>query len=335
MQKETAKVNPEQCARVAAITGKLKLRNDFYQREYLQMFTDRETLLGMHFFAVAICHQTHQLYHPVLKLFGWDYLEHVFTKLAKENSEILRPGFLAGLEHEVLISRLKHEFSYDGNPENCSLDRLDERAFLMTESSKRIVDEFDGSLNKLLKKSDGLLLNKGQGLYELFPRFSAFSDPLQKKSTFFVKLLMEAGLIEIGDTENFIPIMDYHMQRVLLRLGCVEIVDVDYRQKIVKQSVLPTDEPIRSLCVEAFRLIADDSGHQITKMNDFFWSLARSCCHKTTLCCNHVCEKSPCTFTQIVEVTNHDRCAFQDVCPGAIREEYRELWQPVVETHFY
>lgn len=335
MIQNVAQVNPERCAGVAKIIRNMALREDFYQREYLQHFTNTETLLRMHFFAVAICHQTHHLHHPGLHLFGWDYLENVFVKLANENSHLINPSLLAGMESEELARRLKPEFSYDGNPENCTLDRLYQRASLMIESSEKILDEYGGKLSNLLEKCDGYLLKNGNGLYELLPRFEAFSDPLQKKSTFLIKLLMEAGLIQIKDPGNFIPIMDYHMQRVLLRLGCVEISDENYRKEIIGRTVLKTDEPIRSLCVEAFRLISNKSGHPVTKMNDFFWSLGRSCCHQTILCTDHRCEKSPCTFTQIVELKNHDHCSFQEICPGVDDKKFRDLWQPVVETHFY
>ncbi len=328
-------MNLARCGNVAQTIKNLRLRPDFYSRRYLRHFTDRETLLRMHFFAVAICHQTHNLFHKNLKLFGWDYIEYVFFRLASNNSDLLNPRFLRDQNPSILMEMLKQEFSHDGNSENCTLDQTSQRIELMVDASRKLIDGFNGHVAGLLKQSDGFLLNNGQGLYEVLPRFEAFTDPLQKKSTFLVKLLMEADLLEIKDTENFIPIMDYHMQRVLLRLGCVEISDESYREKIVNHEILDTDEPIRSRCVEAFRLIASESGHDITKMNDFFWSLGRSCCHQTMLCVDHLCEKTPCTFSQIVELQNHDTCAFSAICPGATDKKYRELWQPVVETHFY
>jgi len=335
MVQPIAYVKLERCADVAEIISRLPLRKEFYQREYLQHFTDTETLLRMHFFAVAICHQTHNLFHPRIKIFGWDYLEHVFVKLSKENSDLLNPFFLNKVSLNKLVSMLKPEFSHDRNPENCTLDRLEQRAALMVDASQKLISDFNGEVGNLLMMSDGYLQKNGKGLYEILPQFEAFTDPLQKKSTFLIKLLMEAGFLEIRDPGHFIPIMDYHMQRVLLRLGCVEISDENVRQKIIRREFLETDEPIRSLCVEAFKAIAADSGHAVTKMNDFFWSLGRSCCHQTTLCTNHICEKTPCTFTQIVDIKNHDKCAFQDICLGAVNPIYRNLWQPVVETHYY
>jgi hypothetical protein len=163
----------------------------------------------------------------------------------------------------------------------------------------------------------------------------AFSDPLQKKSTFLIKLLEESALLKIKDHEHFIPIMDYHMQRVLMRLGCVEITDKQLHQQLIERTPINSDEAIRVACVDAFRIIADISGHPVTKMNDFFWSVGRSCCNETTLCKDKVCSKNPCTLTQIIKLNIHNFCIFEEDCKGYRDDNYRNLWQPLVDTHFY
>lgn len=330
-----AALNAHQCRRVADAIKPLKLKKDFYSRPYLNVDTDEEARFRMHFFAVAICHQTHQLYHPVLNIYGWDFIEYVFVKLAQTNNDLLHPNFLRSASISGIASKLATVFSHSGDTEKCSLDRLDERARLMKEAAEFLSSKFDGKVSNIFERSKNYLISDGSGLYAQLSKMEAFADPQQKKSTFLIKLLEEDGLVKINDPENFIPIMDYHMQRVLLRLGCVEITDDTLRDKILHRSVLDTDEPIRQLCIEAFKLIAKGSGHPVTKMNDFFWSLGRSCCHETTLCTDKVCSKSPCTFTEIVEVSNHSKCVFQGICKGATVESYRKLWQPVVETHFY
>jgi hypothetical protein len=328
-------LNHEICHAVAQTIKGLNLRKDFYKREYLNLKTDEETKFRMHFFAVAICHQTYTLHNPDLNLFGWDYLEHGFTGSAKSNSKLLDPQFLANAGIGEVKALLAPVFSPDKNPDNCTLDRLDERAELMIQAAKRILSNYQNSVKKLIGSADGFLIHDGKGLYEILPSFEAFSDPLQKKSTFLIKLLMEANLLKINDPGNFIPIMDYHMQRVLMRLGCIEIIDDDLRQKLLHHETLPSDEVVRSRCIEAFKIIAGISGHPVTKMNDFFWSLGRSCCNYTTLCHDKVCEKNPCTFTQIVEIQDHTHCVFEPVCKGYHVDVYRNLWQPVIETHFY
>lgn len=328
-------LNFEQCERVAAVLKTLELNPGFYGREYLTLDAGRETLLSMHFQAVAICHQTHNLHHPRLDLWGWDYIEYAFTGLAKSRSALLDPAFLAAMELPDIAHLLAEAFSHTGNAADTTLDRLEERAHLMKEAAGHLIKNYHGKLSVFFAGYHQQLENGENGLYHRLEKVEAFSDRLRKKSTFLIKLLTESGLIAITDPENLIPIMDYHMQRVLLRLGCVEITDEDLRQKIFTRETLPTDEPVRSFCVEAFRLMAEMSGHEVTKMNDFFWSLGRSCCHESTLCKDHFCEKKPCTFAQIVQTGDHSVCAFQDVCKGAADERYRRLWQPVAETHFY
>lgn len=329
-----AELDPEKCRLVAASIKPLTLNKNFYSRPYLNLDVPEETKFRMHFFATAICHQTHQLYHPGLKLFGWDFIEHVFIALAKNDHRLLKLQNLFTAEISEIESDLQSAFAHAQDPMVCSLDRLTERARLMKAAAGILMEKYDGQLNNLFKIAEGRVAGPG-GLYELLPDFEAFEDPQQKKSTLLIKFLEEENLIRIQDTENFIPIMDYHMQRVLLRLGCVAVVDKDYKRKIINRETLGSDEPIRGLCIEAFKIIAAESGHPVTKMNDFFWSLGRSCCNQTTLCTDQVCEKDPCTFTEIVEIGDHSRCVFQDICPGAVRESYRKLWQPVVETHYY
>jgi hypothetical protein len=324
-----------QCRHVAEIIQPLHLRKEFYRRGYLNVEASPETRFSMHFFAVIICHQTHNLYHPGLRISGWDFIEHVFTGLAKNRNPLLNPDFLANTETTEIASLLARAFSHSPDPAVCSLDRLQERARLMKISSQELADGFSGKVSCLFEKSGNRLINQGRGIYEQLRLMEAFADPQQKKSTFLIKLLMEDGLLAIDDPENFIPIMDYHMQRVLLRLGCVEITDPNLQNSLLNREPLETDEPVRHFCIEAFKIIAEKSGHPVTKMNDFFWSLGRSCCHETTLCHDRVCSKSPCTFTQIVNIANHSNCIFAEICRGAAHESHRKLWQPVVDTHYY
>jgi hypothetical protein len=334
MNQNLARLNEARCLQVATAISPLKLSKNFYNRPYLNLDVSEETKYRMHFMATAICHQTHHLHHPGLNLFGWDFIEHVFINLAKDDHRLLKPEYLYHAAVSSIESDLKLAFAHAENPFACSLDRLNERARLMKDAAKILVSKYNGQIGNLFKKSAGRVSGK-QGLYSLLPEFEAFEDPQQKKSTLLIKFLEEEKLVTIQDPENFIPIMDYHMQRVLLRLGCVEITNQEYKNKIRNREVLDSDEPIRGLCIGAFKIIAAGSGHPVTKMNDFFWSLGRSCCHETALCTEKVCDKNPCTFTEIVEVSDHSRCVFQDFCPGATDQEYRKLWQPVVETHYY
>jgi hypothetical protein len=328
-------LNNDLCRKIGNSIANFTLRNDFYQREFLTIDLDIETKLRMQFFAVAICHQTHVLHHPDMNMWGWDYLEYAFVEIAKNKPGLIDPNYLSKLSVEKLKNELRPYFSKDGNPENCTLDRLDERAKLMIDASGFIVRNFDGNISEIIAASDQMLVNGGKGLYENLRNMEAYADPMQKKTTFLIKLLEESESLKIKDPEHFIPIMDYHMQRVLLRLGCVEIKDEQLRQDLTERKPMKSDKEVRSACIEAFKIIAGISGHPVTKMNDFFWSLGRSCCNETTLCSDKVCSKNPCTLSQIVKIEHHNSCIFEKACMGYTDEKYRKLWQPLVDTHYY
>ncbi len=335
MKNKSVILNEALCRTIGQTISNLNLRNDFYKREFLTAKPGNEIKFRMQLFAVAICHQTHTLHHPGLNLWGWDYLEHAFLNIATTNKELIDPAFLAKLSVNDLKTQLRPFFSPDTKPENCTLDRLDERAKLMIETSDFILKNFKGMIGEMMTSTGQKLYNNGKGVYETLAKMEAFSDPMQKKSTFLIKLLEESGLLNIEDTDNFIPIMDYHMQRVLMRLGCVDIPDEQLNRQLVNRKPVESDVEIRSACIEAFRIISHVSEYPVTKMNDFFWSLGRSCCSETTLCREYFCTKTPCTLTQIVNIKDHSRCIFENSCKGFTNRNYRILWQPIIDTHFY
>lgn len=330
-----AEVNNEQCRKLGEILAGVHIRQSFYQRDFLSFEADRETKLRIYFLSAAICHQTHDLYHPHLNLWGWDYMEYAFLQMFRSNHPFINPGYVSICSSDDITGYLTTAFSYDGKSEHCSLDRIGERSDMLLEICCSVRNNNNRSISGLIDACEGKLINQGKGLYESLSRFKAFSDPHKKKITFFLKLATDAGLIRIKDPQNYIPIMDYHMQRVLLRTGCVEVLDNDIRAKISNRDDMPVDNPVREKCIEAIRLIAQHSEHPILMMNDFFWTLGRSCCNITTLCTSHMCIKDPCSLFQVVDIPTHDECLFQTACKGSRDENYRVLWEPVADTHYY
>ncbi|NVO21126.1 MAG: hypothetical protein HXX13_15595 [Bacteroidetes bacterium] len=328
-------VNEEVCQQVAAVVKGLKLKKSFYNRPFLTVNAPFEIRLRGFFYAVAICHQTYNLAYPLKNLYGWDYLEDAFTSLIHSQDEILSSGYFCTNDPSFLEEKLAAYFSPDGTASNSTLDRIQERTSMLIELDQFVLMNYQSKLTNLVKNTEGLLFSNGQGYYEILPGVKAFEDPMRKKITFLLKLLEEAGMIKVLDPVNFIPIMDYHMQRVLLRMGCVNIYNQELKDKLTARQTLSSDAVVRIACIEAFKYIAVLSGFPVTKMNDFFWSLGRSCCHEKPLCQVGKCEKEPCTFKEIINITDHSACAFQQVCKGAVDQEFRNLWQPVVETHYY
>lgn len=328
-------VNREQCSEIAGVLKNVKIRPEFMEREFLKVDADRETKLRIYFMAAAICHQTHSLHNEKLNLWGWDYLEYGFLEMLKSARAMFNPGYVCMSDPNEITYYLQKTFSPDGIPENCTLDKLSERTEMLIEICKIVKEKNHSSIAELIDGCGGKLLNNGKGLYEVLSQFTAFSDPQKKKITFFLKLATDARLIKIKDPENIIPIMDYHMQRVLLRMGCVEIQDKKLRMELIAKNPLSSDDVIRKACIEAVKIIADGSGHSIISINDYFWSLGRSCCNLTTLCNDGLCVKKPCTFNLMVDISSHKDCLFEGVCLGSKEKAYRELWEPIVDTHYY
>ncbi|MCF8370561.1 MAG: hypothetical protein K9H64_02990 [Bacteroidales bacterium] len=328
--------NIPQAIKIGQLIKNYKVRSTFLNRPFLSNRAEPELKLRTIFYAVAICHQTYNLAMPEKNLFGWDVLEKVFLQMLRKNDFLLMPGIATRTNKKRLPSKLRYRFQTNRSPNSCTLDRLDERANLLIDLDAKLQLYFEGSISHLLEMSNSRLLNNGKGLYELLEIFEAFSDPFKKKSSFLIKLLEDAGLFQMADPENYIPIMDYHMQRVLLRTGCVEIRDDGLAKKLRNKILISDDSQIREACIEAMRVIARESGHPIAAMNDFFWPLGRSCCNEKPLCVEGVCEKLPCSLTQLITLDHpHPNCILEKACKGISDILYRNFWQPIVETHFY
>lgn len=328
-------VNEFQCTQVGERIKPLQIRKNHFERPFLSFPADNETKLRAYLFSAAICHQTHTLVNKRKNLKGWSCLEDVYTSLGIANSSLLDPAFLASLSPEDLSVRLKPLFSDDGSPENCTLDRLVERSNFLIQASKLLNDKYSGRVENLLARSNDFLINKGTGLYELLGAFEAYVDPLRKKSTVFVQLITDAKLFKVKDPENIEPVMDYHMQRLLLRTGCVEVLDSSLRKSLLQKIPVSSDEDVRNACVDAVRIIAGIARKTYFEMDEVLWSLGRSCCKEKTLCSDGVCNQTPCTFNSFFEMPEHKKCIFEGACKGRNNVSYRNLWQPVVDTHYY
>lgn len=335
MESPLVMVNQLQCTQVASVVTGLVIRPEFGSRLFLNLPVGKELKLRMLFYSVAICHQTRNLVSRKYNLYGWEYIEEVFSRIALHQPEFLDPQSIAGETEQKLSILLKQAFSDDQEAEHSSLDRVEERIMLMNELSNFVLQRFDGSFSDLLGSTGNHLMNSGKGLYEVLEQSLTFSDVARKKSSFLVKLLSDSNLYSIEDTGNYVPIMDYHMMRVLLRFGCVEITDKSLKLALTEKRMLKTEEPVRQACIEAMRIIALESGVDPWIMNDIFWPLGRSCCNETTLCTAHVCMKQPCTFESMILLNNHKKCSFEANCKGAADRSYRALWEPFAETHFY
>ncbi|NOR87141.1 MAG: hypothetical protein GQ527_05980 [Bacteroidales bacterium] len=327
---KTIVVNTEQSHKIGEIVGSLDFKDDFLGRKFLTLAVPSEIKTAMYYYAVGICHQTYHLANPKLNLYGWDFLEYGFMEIALQKPELLDAQYLVQLTPTDLIPLIKPFFAEDHIAEKCTLDTLEERAELWL-----VMAQFIAKTKKNHLEFVGKSKNDAQYFYQQLPQTIAYSDPLQKKTSFFMKLLEDSGLAQFGKNQELIPIMDYHMQRVLLRSGCVEVIDKQLKYSLQNREAIESDKEIREACIASMKIIAKTAGYSIFKMNDVFYTMGRSCCNESMLCESHKCEKTPCSLTLAVELGKHEHCIFQDICKGVNSSDYRKYWQPQVKTHFY
>lgn len=326
-------VNKEQSEKIGKIVGSLKFKPSFYERDFIQI--DSPLKMAMHFYSIGICHQTYHLANRKLNLYGWDYLEYGFLEILKNAPFLLEAKEIVKLSNSELAEKIKPFFAEDQNPDHCTLDNLDERLGLWKDMANGLLMHFDGKIENLFNTNDWVKTQNASNIYDSLKLFDAYSDPFQKKSGVFLKLIADANLIDIKKLENVILIMDYHMQRVLMRTGCVEVTDLKLKEDLQNRLPIKDDEIIRKVCIESMQIIANTSAYHPFKMNDVFYTLGRSCCNEKPLCRVKSCEKIPCTLTRAIVLQTHDTCIFQDICKGASDTDYLQFWQPQIKTHYY
>lgn len=332
---EKIKVNGEQTVKIGQALKDFRIKEEYKNREFLTFQSVHEKKIVGYLFCAAICHQTYSLVNKSKNLVGWNYLEHVFSNLAKEDSNLLSIEYVSGREERELISEFGKLFPEVDGSERCTLDKLPERIALVKNIAEVVNSRFNGEISRLKEELEKGFSRGGNEVYEIMRGFKAFQDPLGKKSTLFLKLIYQSGLVDVQGYNEFKPLMDYHMQRLLLRSGCVEVLDMNIEEKLKKRQQIDSDEEIREKCIQAIEIISEVSGIGILDIDDIFWALGRSCCNNKVLCRDRECSKSPCTLISVIDLDEHERCLLEQVCVGKVKEDYQKFWEPNVRTNYY
>ncbi len=334
-QSQLVSIDYQSIKTISKLVSGFSFNDAFLKRPFLTQVTNPEQRAHMLFFAVGICHQTYALADASQNLYGWDYLEDGFLRMAQSGSFLLEPSKVAAESSFQLQQELRKFFSPGGNPANCTLDRLDERAKLYADMAKNLCTKFKGTFLEVIRVANNHVVNNTEGFYALLSCFDAYSDPLFKKSSFLIKLLGDAGYIKLIDPENLVPVMDYHMQRVLLRTGCIKILSQQLEHELKNRIQTQYEPQIRTKCIEAMMLIAQESGKDILRMNDVFYMIGRSCCLDNPLCISGKCAKEPCSLTRSLTIDNHHSCVLRLACAATTSASYAKFWHPITQTHFY
>jgi len=138
-------------------------------------------------------------------------------------------------------------------------------------------------------------------------------DPLFKKNLLLAMILANRPekFLKVRSEEKWPPIVDYHVMRVALRLGLIELSLIEYDQLARRVYVdYWTEAQIRKATFDAIEMVILLSGKPMSEIDFLLWSARRYCPEMTKPDCS--------------------KCCFDDVCKKRI-----QLFQPILRTTNY
>jgi hypothetical protein len=262
----------------------------------------------------------------------------LFFALARRRAE-MEPDFftssrLAGITAEELAA----VFSLDGSPGNTLLPRCQERAEILRDGAARLSSGYRGSARELLDASQGRLHRRhGKGLLDTLADFRGYRDPHFKKAFVLLKFLSAQGQYTIRDKDHLYIPVDYHLLRVALRSGMVEVCESGLERKLKeRQEASPGEEDeVRKAVKLAYKEVEKASDLDVFRLDEIFWTLGRSCCHYSRPPRCSQCDGSGCSVMESFHVTCPGRCLISQVCRGACDSSYQAFFEPAITTIFY
>lgn len=284
---------------------------------------EAERTLTLLFYVDAICHQTRKFegYVDDKHLKGWDYLFACFERKLKEDADFInvdRMRKITGTQlGEILMG---------------SGERYYERAYLLRNAAIILKRDFSGSVMKINEISEGFIKREdGKGMHDLMRRFKAYSDPLGKKIFLFLNFTKKVGFWEIRDPENLWTPVDYHLERVSLRIGLVDI-DKKTFDKLSKGKKVPLtfDIKLREKIGGSVKEVSNISRIPIENLDQLFWSLGRSLCLREGPFCDGR-DMENCTLKDITGIPCKNKCIFSSRCSA-----YKDPWRKALkESNIY
>ena len=264
----------------------------------------------------------------------------VFTYLARRAAEE-NPDFWTA-EHLIRMSDEDYmrAFSLDRDPTSPDVIRMPERIALLRDAAAVLLRDWEGSAAHMVDSHQRLADDEKfgvQGILSTFDTFEGYRDPLYKKAFVFLKILDARGIWRPADPENIMIPVDYHVTRMALRNGIVDVNDPALAEKLRNQEEATWDEQqqIRSVVLEACQTMARESGLSIYFIDDVYFLVGRSCCHyaRPPRCTS--CDFTDCTVQPGFDYTCPGKCPLATHCLGAQEEERRTLLEPNIVTQYY
>lgn len=316
-----AHINDEQVRKVAEFVKTLEdngLEHNFYG--FLDMYPPLNHPEAINFFFFVCLHQYGFWYgdksgylKPLIGRIngkdckGSDLLWKATMRALNNNETVFRPEHLAAIEPTELFFNI---FSDDKGPipfpdlkERFKITRQYGRWFQKQNLTPSMIVSKANSAEKQLKCfREQLRLVDGYN-----------EDFLEKKNLLLAMVLgsRPERFLDVGDFRNWQPITDYHLMRVALRLGLVDL-DKDEIEENRSRSWVnsKTEKQIRAEIHKAIQKVINQSWHSMAFIDEKMWNARRYCPEMS---------KPDCA-----------KCIFTEVCKKRI-----ELFQPVFRTTAY
>jgi len=267
------------------------------------------------FFLAAICHQTSPVGLPALEgtvdgqsRRGWDYLLHAYRVVAAQDRSYLSASEWRTFSSERLADLFGPLLSDKAG-----------RAALVRDLGDMLASHGWDSILHAGPACGFFVRDHDPNLLDLLAEFKAYSDPVEKKSVFFLALMKNSGLWQYADDEKLPAPVDYHEVRGHLRIGTVRLAG-DLLHKVQTGIPVTQDEDveIRLAVRDAIQQIAALSDVSTNALHYFFWNLFRTYCTRgTPKCSGSEFKKLPPAYATVVENGHGQQCPLAPVCSSA------------------
>lgn len=318
------------CDRVAKVVRGLRLPRPREATPSMSFSESEEANLW--FLLGAICHQTSPASGKPLSGIvdgrewrGWDYLLHTFRVAAEADRRLLMPETWRTFT-ERKVTGLFGEY----------ITAPRRRALLINDLGIGLDRMGWATIFRAAAYCSNRIANHEPNLLATLSTFRAYSDPVQKKSSFFLALMANAGLWKYADPDELPAPVDYHEVRGHLRIGTVQATDARYRHAIETGVAISAeaDVELRWAVRTALRHISVEAGTSANCLHYFFWNLFRTyCVRDKPLCDGSAFDRLPSEYREALLRMGRTACPFDRCCKSAYASSATN--EHVTETEFY
>jgi len=285
---------------------------------------------------VGICHQTSPIGEKQLEGFigserkhGWDYLKEKFLLHASEDNK------WACFDFWKVLKPVELEELYEDKTLGKTLNRAKERTLLINDLGNVLLAEGFNNIKQAFEVCNRRIGGKS-GFLEFLKKFEAYSDPVHKKSFFFLSIAMSDCKWEIEDKINLLSPVDYHELRGHLRVGTVRVQE-KYLQTKLEQGIPFTDEEdtkLRIMVQEVNNILVKECRTSSSALHYLLWNLFRNCCPRQSSE-THCDDFDNCDLPQQYKklFQNRKSCPFKKECDSAVIKN--KINEPLYVGHFY